>query len=70
MGTPGSLRVGHSRRIWGWALQGEFFQESLSWALQGVSRVRHSRETLGVGHSRETLGVDRVRRRVPGEEKS
>ena len=50
------------------------------WALQGVSGIGHSRETLGLGtpgvskvglwHSRESLGVDRARRKVPGEEKS
>ena len=40
--------MGTPGRLWGWALQ-------------GVSEV---------GHSRQSLGVDRARRRVPGKEKS
>ena len=36
------------------------------WAVQGVSGIGHSRQSLGLG----TPGVDRARRRVPGEEKS
>ena len=71
LGTPGvsgwvghsreslglGTRVGHSRSVWGWALQEVsevgHFRESLGWALQGVSRSRG--EELSLKSSGESM---------------
>ena len=53
----GSLWVGHSRESLNWALQEDSTPLQTLWALQAVSGVGHSRETLGkTVHSKRLWG--------------